>query len=404
MAQRRRPGFWQGFALPLMFLLSVFVVSTVFYYASVNSDSLLEKVRDGGESLSAQLVAPPAKAMAAQQGEPLVLLSKQEAKPKAKQQQLAALTATTEPATRPVTTTTVQNAKIPVSDSPLLGSLTTATQSPAPKLKQLGAELSFGMQSVSFPNVESWLSPDKKETRKVSEYQPYQYFRPLLQSIRATDGSTRVIPNVSCHKYAADFVANRARQYAVTVAELSAKYRIDRNLIMAVIAQESCFKYNATSAAGAQGLMQLMPDTATFLNIKDAYDPVQNIDGGIRYLSQLKKEFSSDELVLAAYNSGPGTVRRSGGVPDYPETSEYIRKVFAFRNSYRAAAEALQPAKQSSPCPVPGQKYNFHRQGVQVCSPAVPVLPPSYLALVPDAHTAALLYPRYWRPTPNQID
>ena len=87
--------------------------------------------------------------------------------------------------------------------------------------------------------------------------------------------------------------------------------------------------------------MQLMPDTADLLKIEDAYDPTQNIDGGIRYLVQLKKEFKSDELVLAAYNSGPGTVRKTGGVPDYPETNEYIRKVFSFRNSYRAATESL---------------------------------------------------------------
>jgi len=88
--------------------------------------------------------------------------------------------------------------------------------------------------------------------------------------------------------------------------------------------------------------MQLMPDTADILKIEDAYDPTQNIDGGIRYLVQLKKEFKSDELVLAAYNSGPGTVRKTGGIPDYPETNEYIRKVFSFRNSYRAAAETLR--------------------------------------------------------------
>ena len=95
--------------------------------------------------------------------------------------------------------------------------------------------------------------------------------------------------------------------------------------------------------------MQLMPATAELLKIKDAYDPRQNIDGGIRYLLQLKKEFNSDELVLAAYNSGPGTVRKTGGVPDYPETSEYIRKVISFRNSYRAAAEASRKRKSQTP-------------------------------------------------------
>jgi len=216
------------------------------------------------------------------------------------------------------------------------------------KAKQANAELSFGLQTVTFPNVESWLNSES-QTGQSSKYQPYQYFRPLLQSVQRADGSIDVIPNISCSKYDADFIANRSSRYAGTVAKLSAKYGVDQNLIMAVIAQESCFKYNATSPAGAQGLMQLMPDTADYLRIKDAYDPIQNIDGGIRYLLQLKKEFKSDELVLAAYNSGPGTVRKTGGVPDYPETNEYIRKVFSFRNSYHAAAETLERLTSQSP-------------------------------------------------------
>jgi len=342
---RQQTGFWQGFALPLIFLLTVFAVTTLFYYTSLNSDKLVEKMRESGQTLGAQLVNQPEKTPV-QQGRPLVLISKEQTKTKttAKTNSAPLLAPATTPSTIPDQASAKPAHELQQLKASGLNNLTSVAQSQQP-----GADPSFGLQTVAFPNVESWLNV-ASENRPASEYQPYQFFRPLLQSIRTADGEVRIIPNITCHKYDADFVANRSTQYAGIVAKLSAKYGIDKHLIMAVIAQESCFKYNATSPAGAQGLMQLMPNTADILKIKNAYDPGQNIDGGIRYLLRLKKEFNSDELVLAAYNSGPGTVRKKGGVPDYPETSEYIRKVLSFRNSYRAAAEAA--LKQNTPAPL----------------------------------------------------
>ncbi|MBY6139411.1 lytic transglycosylase domain-containing protein [Leisingera daeponensis] len=101
-------------------------------------------------------------------------------------------------------------------------------------------------------------------------------------------------------------------------------------LVLAVIAVESAGKSDAVSSAGAQGLMQLMPDTAARFGVSDALEAKQNISGGIRYLDWLMKEFGGDPmLVLAGYNAGEGAVRAHKGVPPYAETRDYVPKVLA---------------------------------------------------------------------------
>ena len=104
-----------------------------------------------------------------------------------------------------------------------------------------------------------------------------------------------------------------------------------RRLIKAVIATESSFREMAVSHAGAQGLMQLMPQTAKRFKVKESFDPEQNIDGGAQYLKFLIKLFDNDmDLVLAAYNAGEGAVQKYGGIPPYPETINYVKKVKAY--------------------------------------------------------------------------
>lgn len=110
--------------------------------------------------------------------------------------------------------------------------------------------------------------------------------------------------------------------------EASEKYGISEDLLKAVAYNESCFKADATSYAGAMGIMQLMPQTAKYLGVEDAYDPYDNIMGGAKLLRQLSDMYDGDEkLMIAAYNAGSGNVEKYGGVPPFEETQNYVQKV-----------------------------------------------------------------------------
>lgn len=117
--------------------------------------------------------------------------------------------------------------------------------------------------------------------------------------------------------------------YAGLFEAASQKYGVSSELLAAVARQESAFNPKATSPAGAQGLMQLMPATADGLGVKNPYDPAQAVDGAARLLSSLLDRFGSTELALAAYNAGPGAVLRYDGIPPYPETTNYVRSIMA---------------------------------------------------------------------------
>ena len=114
------------------------------------------------------------------------------------------------------------------------------------------------------------------------------------------------------------------------VENLSARYGMDKSLINAIIQQESGFNPNAVSRSGAKGLMQLMPGTAQQLGVTNPHDPVQNLDGGIRYIKGLMEQFNGNiPLALAAYNAGPGAVTKYKGIPPYQETQNYVRNILA---------------------------------------------------------------------------
>ncbi len=111
------------------------------------------------------------------------------------------------------------------------------------------------------------------------------------------------------------------------IEALGQKHGVDAKLLESVVATESGFNPDAISSSGAQGLMQLMPSTAQSLGVKDALDPLQNLDGGTRYLKELLTKYQSVPKALAAYNAGPGAVDRAGGIPPYAETQHYVDKV-----------------------------------------------------------------------------
>jgi soluble lytic murein transglycosylase-like protein len=111
-------------------------------------------------------------------------------------------------------------------------------------------------------------------------------------------------------------------------ADVARRHGLDPALVLAVASVESGFRPKAVSPKGAQGLMQLMPATATSLGVADAFDPETNLEGGSRYLAELIALYDGDlTKALAAYNAGPGAVKRHGGVPPYQETRAYVKKV-----------------------------------------------------------------------------
>ena len=129
-------------------------------------------------------------------------------------------------------------------------------------------------------------------------------------------------------------------KYGAMIKQASRRFGIETSLIKAVIKAESDFNHRAVSHKGAQGLMQLMPNTAEAMDVDNPFNPEENIFGGAQYLSVLLKRFNNNKrLALAAYNAGPEKVESYRGVPPYKETRTFVKKVFHYYRLYNTRAE-----------------------------------------------------------------
>ncbi|WP_411730477.1 lytic transglycosylase domain-containing protein [Peribacillus sp. CSMR9] len=145
----------------------------------------------------------------------------------------------------------------------------------------------------------------------------------FLQSRRLTSNNQIAAAHTN------DETREAVTNYDQIISQAASLYNLPEKLIKSVIKQESNFNPEATSYAGATGLMQLMPATARSMGVDDATDPEQNIMGGSKYLSQMMARYDRDiQVALAAYNAGPGNVDKYNGIPPFKETQNYVQKVY----------------------------------------------------------------------------
>ena len=168
-------------------------------------------------------------------------------------------------------------------------------------------------------------------TAEIEHYEPAPEEprpQPAEDVIKGTGVRGRVTPS-SVHS---------APDISDVVNEASGRYRLDPDLVNSVIKAESGFNVRAVSPKGAQGLMQLMPGTASQLGVPNAFDPAANVDGGAKYLRELLERYNFDMVkALAAYNAGPQRVEKYGGVPPYYETRAYVARIVKDFNKKKIA-------------------------------------------------------------------
>lgn len=161
----------------------------------------------------------------------------------------------------------------------------------------------------------------------------------MVLSDRSIDAATKVYDVERAPSFVTtkpvEITSDRDR-YEPLIQEHARRQGLRPDLVRAVIQVESGFDKRALSPKGAMGLMQLMPDTARLHNVLNAFDPADNIEGGVRHLRMLLERFQGDlRLSLAAYNAGSGAVEKFGGIPPYVETREYVRRVLRFYDVFR---------------------------------------------------------------------
>lgn len=166
-------------------------------------------------------------------------------------------------------------------------------------------------------NIQQDTSGASKFTQKSVTYYPDTKLHTSGQVPATYNPSTASTPSRSANKNAYDHLIRAS----------AARHGIDPALVKAVIHTESAFNPNARSPVGAMGLMQLMPGTARDMGVVNAWDPAQNIEGGVKYLAWLKRQTSNLDHIIAAYNAGYGNVKKYGGIPPFRETQNYVKSV-----------------------------------------------------------------------------
>lgn len=171
----------------------------------------------------------------------------------------------------------------------------------------------------------------------------------------------KLVRHSKTSKGAGALISSRHIAYAITdptaydrlIYRTATAHQVDTALVKAVMHIESAFNPHAVSNKGAQGLMQLMPETAQRYGAEDLFDPVQNVRAGVMYLKDLQKMFKNNtRLVLAAYNAGENAVMRYKGIPPYDETQDYVRKVMKMHRTYSAEQKPVtRVANAEAPAP-----------------------------------------------------
>jgi soluble lytic murein transglycosylase-like protein len=167
-----------------------------------------------------------------------------------------------------------------------------------------------------------------------------------------TDPVASPVPTAAASATSTSSALPAGTPYAAEITQAATANGIDPALLAGLVKQESGFNPGAGSGAGARGLTQLMPGTASGLGVTNILDPVQNLNGGAKYLKQQLDAFGGDVTkALAAYNAGPGAVQRFGGVPPYAETQNYVRIVQANAAAYRAGTTSIPSSTATGALP-----------------------------------------------------